>query len=222
MFRNSTAYLGRYFAQTDALAAALAENGHELRLILAEGDSIDSTWLSLLSYAETRFPNVSVIKREHGGPSFGSVNVEQRWRQISFVMDGVLAEINRGDDAFIWVESDLVWATDAMLQLLKDLESVPCATGFSFTGGTKLHYDTWGHRAIDGSYFSGYPPYHPYLRPDGLTEILSAGSVIACRGAAARDSHCDPATEGPVGWCKEMRSRGFKLWFDPTVYVEHP
>lgn len=222
MFRNSTGYLDRYVDQVFALDNALAANGDRLRLILAEGDSLDRTWEQLHERAAVTGIECVILKREHGGPQFGSVNVEQRWRQISFVMDGVLEQIRRSDDAFIWVESDLIWQPATMLRLLDDLRSVPCATCFSFGEGTRRHYDTWGHRGLDGVGFTQFEPYHADLKPRGLTEILSAGSVIVCRGDAAYDSHCDPGTEGPVDWCREMRGRGFGLWFDPTVAVEHP
>lgn len=229
MFRNSSSYIDRYFAQVDALRTELRRTGlSHLSLILAEGDSTDRTWEQLHAAAESfGAGDVTIVKREHGGPNFGSYDLAQRWRQISFVMAGVLERIPESAHVFVWVESDLVWqATD--LQYLIDLAGLPngypAVTCLNVKAGEERprHYDTWGHRGLDGKPFSQFAPYHPSLSPDEPTEILSAGSIIVAKAAIARATRCNPADEGIVGWCKDMRAKGFPLFFVPGVSVEHP
>lgn len=227
IFRNSTGYLARFFAQAAALSHLLDKSGHSLRLILAEGDSSDGTWDEIkagLKAAGIRA--FTVIKREHGGPEFGSVEDEMRWRQISFVCDGVLEQVSDDDDALIYVESDLIWEPGMMASLIGALtwQDVDAVAPMCFHR-TGFFYDIWGYRR-GGARFSTHPPYHPDLELESargrLIKLDSAGSCIVMRGEVARKCRFDPAEKGIVGFCENLRSQGFTLWLDPSLRVIHP
>lgn len=221
IFRNSAAYLPRYFDQVAALRDPLFKAGHSLRLILVEGDSTDGTGIEL-TRRSVSFPTTFEI-RNHGGPVFGSVDDAQRWRQISFVCDGVLEQVGEQDDALIYVESDLIWNAETMLALLEHLKEVDAVAPMCFwkqVEPIRWFYDTWGFRK-DGARFKPDPPYHPAL--DGqMTEIDSAGSCIVMRGAVARQCRFVPSELGIVGFCADLRAKGFKLHLDPAYAVYHP
>jgi len=224
MFCNSTAYLERYFAQVTALRDALHPQGHALRLILAEGDSTDNTWDAL--HAATTGPEAipaEIVKRAHGGPMFGSVNIDRRWRQISYVCDGILERVTPADDALLYVESDLIWQAETMVTLLGHLEHVDAVAPMAMRGET--FYDIWGYVA-DQRHFQPDAPYHPMLEsPESrrvLHELLSAGSCIAVRGAIARKTRFRPPELAIMGWCHQMLQMGHRLWLDPTVQTQHP
>lgn len=220
IFRNSTPYLDRYFEQVEALNNTLHSRGDSLRLILLEGDSTDNTF-NLLS--EKVFHGEKIVeKREHHGPLFGSVDDAIRWRNSSYVWNGVMEHVRATDDEFIYVESDLIWDADTMLRLLQLLESheeidAVAPMCFHVSG---FMYDTYGHRK-DGIRFSPTPPYHPGVNGD-LTEIDSAGSCLVMRGLVARNARFNPPELGIVGFGQDIRGRGFKLWLAPFLKVLHP
>lgn len=224
IFRNSAAYVARYANQVAALRDALAAEGHTLRVVAAEGDSVDWT-PHLLVELLGQFEH-TILTRAHGGPSFGSVDVTQRWRQIAWVCNELLDELAAGDDDLvIYVESDLIWQPATMLRLLGHVAGArtDVACPLSLSVGTSLFYDTWGHRSL-GRCFEPHAPYHPMLAepsPTGLYPLESAGSCLVMLGEVARAARFQP-DDGIVGWGRDIRARGYTIALDPTVKVEHP
>lgn len=217
IFRNSTGYLDRCFDQAARLRAALEADGHTLRLLLAEGDSSDGTWEQLQQRIGS---SGRLLKLEHGGPEFGSVDNEQRWRQISFVCNGLLAAVPQEANAVIYVESDLIWEPETMLALLGALDTVPAVSPMSFHQAG-FFYDTWGFRR-NGIRFQPNPPYHPDLHGDVAMRIDSAGSCIVMRGEVARSCRFDPPELGIVGFCRDIYRHGYSLTLLPAYRVVHP
>jgi hypothetical protein len=226
IFRNSAGYVDRYQAQVRALAHLLQSGGDTLRLVLVEGVSTDDTWDRLSRWAEAGTEAVTLVKREHGGPAFGSVENGQRWAQIAYACNGVLEGLTEADDALVYVESDLIWHPSVMRSLLWHLE----IDGVATVSPLSMHqagffYDTWGYRS-GGQRFGHHPPYHPMLagpapHPAGLYPLDSAGSCIVTLGEAARRTRfAEP--EGIVTWCDTLRAAGFPHWLDPSLQVTHP
>jgi hypothetical protein len=204
MFRNSTPYLGRYFSQIEGLRLL----GHDIHLIVAEGDSTDDTYASL---DERLRPSDKLLKVDHGGRHYGSIDHPARWADIAKVATAITAEFSHLSDAFIWVESDLVWNFSAMSQLLADLETVPAVAPMVMAGDSTRFYDTYGFRK-NGQRFLPTPPYHPEL--DGqLTRIDSCGSCFVLSPPAFR--HLDT-------WDGIWPFRCSDLWIDPNVAIRHP
>lgn len=225
--RNGIGYLDRYAQQVDSLARALyLSREDDLTVYIAEGDSTDGTWEWLQSWHQDRRVgdfSVKMIKADHGGPVFGSVDDSIRWRNIARTWNKLyrFVGIDR-PDATIYIEADLVWDAETMLKLLSHLERVPAVAPMSMYHSTSgIFYDTWGHRGLDGVHFEPYPPYHSSLEGQGdrLVQISSAGSCKVLRG-------------GIVGQCwfsevdamlgHDLYAKGFSLWLDPSSYVVHP
>src|SRR5689334_11275348 len=101
IFRNSVGYLPRYFNQVAQLALALEQQGDTLSIVVAEGDSTDRTEEELRGYLR-RFNGIFraryMIKAEHGGPVFASVDDAQRWRNISYVCNALLNQVSELND----------------------------------------------------------------------------------------------------------------------------
>lgn len=222
IFRNSAGYVDRYARQARELAEALQGQGATLRLVVAEGDSVDRT--AQLLPAALAGLDATILTRAHGGPTFGSVDVTQRWRQIAWVCNELLGELSQGDDAaVIYVESDLIWRPATMLRLLARLVSAHVACPLSLSEGTAIFYDVWGFRS-SGRCFEPHAPYHPMLAetsPTGLYPLDSAGSCLVMRGEVARRTRFRPA-DGIVGWGADIREKGYTIVLDPSVKVEHP
>jgi hypothetical protein len=234
IFRNSESYIHRYFEQLAMLTGSLTGAGFDIHLILVEGDSIDNTWNMLQDRARFLFKwfesigrsqnsKLSLFQASHGGPVFGSVDNEQRWRNISYVCNKVLESVEEADDYLLYVESDLIWDADTMQYLLGDLDNHGLADAvapMSIHRTTGLFYDIWGYRK-DGVAFTPHPPFHPGV---GIrfTPIDSAGSCIAMRGEVARACRFTPPERGIVGFGGDIRAKGFTLYLDPQLRVYHP
>lgn len=224
IFRNSSGYLDRYFGQATALRAKLAERGDTLRFVWAEGDSEDDTFQRLCVGLNGSAKNSKLIQINHGGPVFGSIDNDQRWRNISKVCNQLLDLIDWNDDFVIYVESDLLWTPETLLELLEDVKHKPidAVAPMCYHLPTSLFYDIWGHRK-DGVRFEPHSPYHAALQPGTtLTPIDSAGSCIVMRGVVAQTARFDPPELGIVGFGNTIRKLGFHLWLDATQRVFHP
>lgn len=221
IFRNSSPYLDRYFQQVSDLrdALRLGSGGTDhLRLILGEGDSTDDTLEQLIARSGTL--DAHIVKRDHGGPVFESVESDQRWKQISYVCNGVLERVTEQDDFFIWVESDIIWKPITMVELIHHVYRGADAVAPMCYGVKGLFYDVWGFRK-DGRRFEKLHPYHPGLN-GRLTDIDSAGSCIAMRAEIARRCRFEPPEQGIVGFCGRIREAGWRLAVDPGLEVRHP
>jgi len=156
IFRNSEDYIDRYFLQIYNLERVL---GEPIRLVIAEGDSADDTYEQLEKHLVDHAEGDLLLKIDHGGPTFGSVDHPQRWAQIALVCNGVMEAASEYVGPKIYVESDLIWEPPTMIQLLEDLAVYPAVAPMSMMG-TRF-YDHWGHRGLDGVRFTGEPPLPP-------------------------------------------------------------
>lgn len=187
-----------------------------MQLVVAEGDSTDDTWKMLESSLED---DDLLLKKEHGGPKFGSVDHMDRWWRIALVCNAVMDAIPHDGRPVIYVESDLIWTPDVMISLLADLATVSAVAPMSMRDGR--FYDIWGHRGLDGARFSPHPPYHRDLEgAEGLVPIGSAGSCVVMRGdVAARVRFGE--NDCIVGLGRDLQQNG-GLYLDPRVAVHHP
>lgn len=233
MFRNSTGYIDRYFKQMAQLTGWLIGEGYDIHLILAHGDSTDGTpemleqraqFLHKFIKSNAIGSDLDIIEVNHGGPSFGSVDNETRWRNISTVCNAILDKVDVDADEFIiYVESDLIWDYTVMLLLLDQLREhleIDAISPLCIHQQTGLFYDTWGYRK-DGQAFRQSRPYHPGVGVR-LTEIDSAGSCIVMKQWVAEKCRFDPPEKGIVGFGESIRAHGYTLWLDPTLTVHHP
>lgn len=224
IFRDSASYIDRYVSQAAALRDALAARGDSLRGVWGEGDSNDRTATILAEKARKRALTFDLIDVSHGGPKFSSVNVEQRWRQISYCCNLVLHAIPDTADVVIYVESDLIWSAETMLHLIDTLgDGIDVVSPMSMANGETppRFYDTYGHRA-SGINFEPFAPFHPGLTEGKLLRLDSAGSCLVLRGDVARLARFDPPQDGIVGFGKDIDKHGYELWLDPTQSVWHP
>lgn len=223
IFRNSSGYLDRYFSQITALRAKLAERGDTLSFVWAEGDSEDDTFQRLGVALNGSEKHSRLIQINHGGPVFGSIDNDQRWRNISKVCNGLLDTIDSPCDIVVYIESDLLWTPETILALIDRVcHGVDAIAPMCFHLPTGLFYDIWGHRK-DGVRFQQYSPYHKALTPGvELALIDSAGSCIVMRDDVAKQARFNPPELGIVGFGNTIRELGFKLWLDPAQRVFHP
>ena len=217
IFRDAAGHVDRYAAQVRSLQDAAPQ--HNVRVIVAEGDSVDNTWDLLCGHFGD-----AVFKRAHGGPKFGSVDSKQRYEQFSFCYEAVLERVLPTDDVFIYVEGDLVWDAATMLGLLENLElpEVDMVVPFAWYNGR--HYDLWAVRGLDGGSFGMYPPHHISMlddSPTGLYPLSSAGSCMVMKAEIARTCHFVPKELCVVGFTRDAVAHGYKIWLNPKLKVHH-
>lgn len=216
IFRNAEGYVDRYFEQVNRLRDEIP-----VRLVIAEGDSSDDTLLLL----ERKIRDGDVLlKVDHGGPEYGSIDNPNRWAQIAYVCNAVLDQLNMADDdRLIYVESDLAWPVDTMLRLHSDLDTVGAVAAMSFRASMEQFYDIWGHVGLDGVQFSHHAPYHSSLaglKYGALTAIQSAGSCIAVRGEVVNAGVKFSEEDCIRGFCRTIRDHT-ALYVDTGAEVFH-
>lgn len=221
-FRNSTGYLDRYFAQTEALALLLYQRGDWLTLVLGYGDSTDDTD-ELLFDAAAGSTGAILVDCTHGGAAIGSVVSAERFKQLAHCGNQVLAAIPKTADVVLWVESDLLWLPETMLTLVDHLDKYPAVCPLVLldrAGWAKnSFYDTWAAR-IGGVHFEHRYPYHKGFDPKKPFKVDSMGSCIAMRADIAREVNF-PDEDVFVGLCAQIYANGDSLWLDPAVSVTH-
>ncbi|MCK4302622.1 MAG: hypothetical protein KAY24_00075 [Candidatus Eisenbacteria sp.] len=224
IFRNGGDYVNRWANQVRNLAGALPD-GHELGVLIAEGDSTDNTWVQLKGFV--RMFGGRLVKLEHGGLEWGSVDDVCRWRQVTNVWNALYGHLDDIEgDALIHVEADLIWKPETMRRLLRQLERVPAVSPMVWHRRPGRFYDTYGFRK-DGVRFIGQSPYHPALekwrsevnRQTGLVKIDTAGSCLVMRMEVARKVWFDSDTWHPG---PSIYEQGASLWLDTQVAVTHP
>ncbi len=210
IFRDSSDYVDRYVEQVDRLRAETP-----VKVVAAEGDSTDDTYDRL---ARTDY---TLLKVEHGGPYYPSLDLSPRWRQIAAVCNVAMTAAVRvadPDESVVYVESDLIWDTDTMLALIDHTTRFPAVAPLSMRGGR--FYDVFGYMK-NGIAFESWSPYHPSVPTDRMVRIDCAGSCMAFSPTAAAVAQFSPV-DCVRGVGRSLYAAGLSLWIDPTISVEHP
>lgn len=217
-FRNSHRTIATYLNRMDDLQALLHSKGHTLNLVLAYGDSKDCTGEILHEECSWRF-YAHLIEVNHGGPVFGSVVDRTRFAQLAKVANALRANIPQNTDIVGFVESDLLWQPETMLNLIEGLgpQQILAPMVYNQEGG---FYDTWAFRC-NGERFQSIRPYHPELKKSNLIEMDSVGSVLFMEANLARKIEF-PERNVVVGFCRQARNQGVRIYLDSTLEVRHP
>lgn len=250
VFRDSVGYLDRYFSQLAGLRELLEAGGARLRPVLVEGDSRDWTF-NELERRTKGWEGAAVVKREHGGPKFGSVDNPTRWRQLAFACNGVLEALEPSDDALVYVESDLLWKPETMVRLLGHLFStdvrvtlfseagiemsgttfsaVGAVAPFCFTaphgldGPRGFFYDTFGHVGADGGAFQTLPPHHPSAPRFDVTGFEPLVQIASAGSCiVATGERARAARFSEVDCIRGYCRTLGELYLDPGAEVRHP
>lgn len=223
-FRNSAGYpINRWMRQVARLQDWAAHRWHDLNLICVWGDSTDDTRQELINCTSALCgarTTAEVVERSHGGPVFGSTEAPERMKALSYVGNGIFESVGPDIDILIYVESDLMWQPETLGRLMNRLNETDIVAPLVFAG--QAFYDIWGFRSLEGERFGPFHPYNRTLRHDGqLTEVSSVGSCLVMRGEVARECRIID-DECLVGFCKDARSKGYRVSVDSSERIEHP
>lgn len=237
-FRDSSqSHVTRWLDQVHALRDAIPR-GYTLRPIAVEGDSRDDSTTRYLEEGSRGLAAVTgtpltVLHYSHGGPHFGSVESAQRMAQLSKLGEFWLYWVAQMDvDVVVYVDSDLIWDTRTILQLVERVANNGPHDVFAPLVFAGPHfYDVWAYRGLDGAQFGPMAPYHSSLADwvecgghspiEPLTEVSSVGACVAFPRNAAADVP-SMNSNAFVGWCGALRAAGYRIFVDPTLSVRHP
>lgn len=224
-FRNARRFLPLYFRQLTSLRDLLSQNNYSLRLVAAEGDSLDGTRERIIELASEHNIPLTMVDTTHGYMKWGSVEDPVRMQVMSEVMNKALDEIKESDDIVVWIMSDLEWEAETIIGLINDLiadSETPYNIGihapFVYSDRDRNYFwDTWAYRA-GGRRFSNFKPFHPWLT-EGSFFLNSAGTCLVMLGEVAIKAR---ATEDEaVSFCEEIRALGYKILFNGNREVFH-
>ncbi len=217
-FRNAHRFIVTYLNRMDELQALLYSKGHALSLVLAYGDSNDCTGEILLEECSWRF-YANLIEVNHGGPVFGSVVDRTRFVQLAKVANALRCNIPEDTDVVGFVESDLIWEPETLLNLIEGLGEHQIIAPMVYDQEWGF-YDTWAYRC-NGERFQKDAPYHSELKKRNLIEMDSVGSVLFMHADLARTIEF-PERNVVVGFCRQARNKGAHIYLDSTLEVRHP
>jgi hypothetical protein len=126
-------------------------------------------------------------------------------------------------DRFVYVESDLIWEPDTIMQLVDGISNhVHAVAPMSMAWLEARFYDIWGHQK-NGRRFSAHPPYYEGWNrwAHDLTPIDTAGScfVLDRRALGVAEFSAQDCIRG-IG--RTLLADGMQLFLDPTASVYHP
>lgn len=188
-FRNARKYLRLYFSQLSSLRDLLSNNGYSLRLVAAEGDSLDGTRDKIITLADEHNIPLTLVDTTHGKMKWSSIEDPVRMRVMSDVMNKAFDAVEESDNVVVWIMSDLEWQSETVFEMIREAESsrdkILSPMVFSDPEQT-IFYDTWAFRGMDGKRFVSNYPYHASIQndiewhhtTDVCTRISSAGSCL--------------------------------------------
>jgi glycosyltransferase involved in cell wall biosynthesis len=232
--RNAIAHLELYFKQLDELRNELGSDYH-LRLVIAEGDSVDGTRQAFGEYANRLKLDYTLIDTTHGGKYYRSVEDSKRLAMMSKVMSQGLSTVRDSDVVVVWLMVDVRYDALEMKDRILDhriLNGAPenrteqdalCIQApLALNHDGTYFWDTWAFRK-DGKRFNQQPPFcesDEFLHV-GLTEIDSAGTCLIMPGEIARNKSFYPSTDEAVEFCNNVRTVGHKIYTHPDWRVYH-
>lgn len=222
-FRNARKYLPLYFKQLFGLRDLLRDNGYSLRLVAAEGDSLDGTRERIVDLARESNIPLTLVDTTHGGMKWGSVEDPVRMRVMSEVMNKALDEVQEWDHIAVWIMSDLEWEPQNILNLIdwtEEEQRIFAPMVFVADTNPRMFYDTWAFRDVGGKRFSPFPPYYSYYSAsEGCQFIDSAGSCLIIPAHIAR--MCRAFKEEAVSFCRNAKTEGFEIVIDTGTVIYH-
>ncbi len=232
-FRNARGNLPLYFNQVSSLRDSLLLKGYTLRLVAAEGDSLDGTRERIEALSASHGIPLVIADTTHGGMRWGSVEDPVRMKVMSDVMNKALSEVVESDDIVVWIMSDLKWDVEDIEWLIKDLEEsdrFQVLAPLVFIGGAedKLFYDTWAYRRGGERFYNKFPFHDDFYKlihdddnpnPPAEIEIDSAGTCLVMQGKVA--CNCRASNLEAVSFCENARGKGYRIGLSTSWQVYH-
>ena len=209
-----------YFHRIEKIRAAYGENS--LRLVVVEGDSMDATRSVVADWVAGRWwAELSLC--DTGLPLFGSVVDPVRFRGLATVFNHGLQRVH-GDwtDYAMLLPVDVSVTPDDFCRLVQRAVSLALNVVSPFVFQGLAFYDIWAFVGLDGVPFWGFPPSMTgALYGQQPVQMSSVGGAMLFSKAVLRAGVRYDLGDVDRGFCRAAREKGFSVWADPTVMVEH-
>lgn len=230
-FRNARRYLPLYFSQMSSLQSLLQSEGYRMRIVAAEGDSLDGTRERIDQLAAEYDLSVKIVDTTHGLMKWASVEDPIRLKTMSDVMNKSLDQVQDSDDIVVWIMSDLKWEPKTILSLIylaMDQNRFGIIAPAVYSDKDKKYfYDTWAFRHTDGTRFEptenlfwdiGSGVSLSVARSD-IEYIKSAGTCLVMPSCVARE--CRATDNEAVSFCSDAKSKGYATGINRFLIVLH-
>jgi hypothetical protein len=221
-FRHSSVdFVRRYMARVKELQGI---SPCPVSLVCVWGDSPESLGVLLGEEARRHGLDAVIHRYDHGGPVYGSTEQPERMKALSGLansgLDCLQAYVDANDHVF-YVESDLLWEPETVLELSNKMTMAGLDALAPMIYAGPNFYDIWGFRGLDGERFGPFKPYHPDLKEHPIVEVSSVGSAFVMRGALVEDVRIKD-DYALVGFWRDARAKGYRVFVDQMETVRHP
>ena len=145
-----------------------------------------------------------------------------RMAKMAFLRNNLLEYCQDADYVFM-IDSDVVMFPSNLIELLL-LHKKDIVAPMVYIEGMDQFYDTFAFR-LGGVRFDVAAPEHPFIPSEvkggGLVELTSVGTCYLMSGEVARAARYGDGDCEQVVFCEDARRKGYKVWVDSTVRVEH-
>jgi hypothetical protein len=188
-----------------------------LRLVHVEGDSTDGTYAALNWWVH-HDPRNSLVRCDTGKPHYPSiVNAERFWVLATVYNAGLDAVDYAWTDYVLFLPSDVRYEPDLLQRLAAHKAAMVAPLVFQ----RNQFYDIWAFSRNGRN-------LPPFLRHEtgwimgvSLVEMDTIGCTILIDAAILRAGVRYSTVDVDRGFCTEARRRGYSIFADPTLHVEH-
>lgn len=213
--RQGSQHAGSFFNQVWSLSC----KNHDIASVTVVVDGEELTDETLISQAvdpRVRF----VYEGTGGGKAYFMDERSAAWaKSVNLALE---ASLRTPSDFTLWIESDLSFPLDLVELLAEprvDIVAPVVMLGLDF-------YDAWGFRDLSGRRIDNLEALKAQPHgPGRLIELSSVGSCLLFRseilasGVRLPNGYKDGLL---VGFCKQARGAGFRVFCRPDVTIVHP
>lgn len=223
LFRSNASFVAPYFSHI----CDWQYPNDRIVVVCVEGDSTDDTPQRLLKAAKRyRKSGLAVIvdKYDLGAPHYPSVIDPNRLSVLAKTWNrGLELALLEKPDYVLILDSDIRTPTNLLSRLLSRNKDVIApmffVEGADDAKGQGRFRDTWAYWAGTRSFTERHPYHIKYCR--GVFEVDGVG-VPLIKASVLRAGARFTEAEEVKGLCREIKTRGYRIYVDGTIAVWHP
>lgn len=216
--RDSSPRLDAYIARVNALDYP----SEQLRIVIAEGDSVDDTGQRVQMWARED-PRVTMVHADTGKPRYGSVVHPERFEVLAHVFNAALAQVDTAWSTHVlFLPDDISFEPDLLHRLLAHNVAIVAPLVWGDWYGNAYFYDTWAFsRKNIGNFYNFSRAWANDNLPQGLIEMDTVGGTMLMRSLVIAAGCRYTPQEVDRGLCKMASAYGFDIWCDTMTNVRH-
>ena len=200
-----------------------------------DGMSTDGTYATLDNYCKNEnMSDVKILQFEHDNFVIDSNDSCARFKKLAAIRNDAIEQsvknLNfKDDDYILFADSDIKFKYDVVHELIKDMEScnadiiAPMIYIENFREfGNSYFYDILAFRFLDGKKFDHIVLYSNTMNMNKPNEVSSVGSFYIMKYKVAKNvKYTGEKDSEQVEFCKNAKSKGFKIFVSPRLSVLH-